>query len=58
LLLAFAPVALWFQPLITDDTGTQGAGGNQIEIALDRLEFNSAGATTKTRTLPLVYTRG
>jgi len=58
LLALHAPAALSFQPLITDDTGTQGAGGNQIEIALDRQEFNSAGVTTKTRTLPLVYTRG
>jgi len=53
-----ASAALAFQPLITDDTGTQGAGGNQIEFALNRQELKSAGDTTKTRTLPLVYTRG
>jgi len=27
-------VASAFQPLVTDDTGTQGAGGNQVEAAL------------------------
>jgi hypothetical protein len=58
LLAIHAPVALSFQPLVTDDSGTQGAGGNQIEIALDRQEFDSTGDTTRTRTLPLVYTRG
>ena len=24
------------QPLNTDDTGTQGAGGNQLELSVDR----------------------
>ena len=58
LLAIHAPVALSFQPLITDDTGTQGTGGNQIEMALDRQEVKSAGDRTRTRTVPLVYTRG
>ncbi len=58
LLAMHTPVVLAFQPLITDDTGTQGAGGNQFEIALDRQEVDSAGDWTKTRTVPLVYTRG
>ena len=58
MLALHAPLALSFQPLITDDTGTQGAGGNQIEIALHRQEVKSVGDTTKTVTLPVVYTRG
>lgn len=59
LLFAFsAPAAFAFQPLITDDTGTQGTGGNQIEFAVNEDRESSAGDTTKTRTLPLVYTRG
>lgn len=49
-----ATAASAFQPLITDDTGTQGHGGNQIEIA---------GATTtndggKAREGIFAYTRG
>lgn len=59
LLLALGSVpAFAFQPLITDDTGTQGAGGNQLEFGVseDREKFD--GTTTRTRTLPIVYTRG
>src|SRR5512134_3402934 len=54
----FASSTAAFQPLITDDTGTQGAGGNQVELALNRQEVKGAGDTTITRTLPLVFTRG
>ena len=50
--------ALAFQPLITDDTGTQGSGGNQIEVAATRQRFTSLGDTTKVWTYPVVYTRG
>ncbi|MCC6533092.1 MAG: transporter [Burkholderiales bacterium] len=46
------------QPLITDDTGTQSAGGNQIELALNRLKLESLGEATRTQTASLVYTRG
>ena len=46
------------QPLITDDTGTQGANNNQIEIEYSRTADKSEGAKTFTRELPLVYTRG
>jgi hypothetical protein len=58
LLAAAAPFAFAFQPLITDDTGTQGTGGNQIEISVNEDREDSAGVTTKVRTLPVVYTRG
>lgn len=47
-----------YQPLITDDTGTQGTGGNQVEIAVNRLRSKSEGITTTTKTFPLTYTRG
>ena len=47
-----------FQPLITDDTGTQGARGNQIEVAYSRAEDKEAGVRTDTHYVPLVYTRG
>ncbi|RPI46063.1 MAG: hypothetical protein EHM59_08495 [Betaproteobacteria bacterium] len=53
-----AAPALAFQPLITDDTGTQGAGGNQLEFASNWQELKSEGDTTKTDTLALVFTRG
>lgn len=43
-----------FHPLITDDTGTQGAGGNQFELAYDHVR--SDGETA--RALGLTYTRG
>jgi len=59
LLLATLSSASWaFQPLITDDTGTQGQGGNQIEVAFVDQQASLAGDTTRTRTLPLVYTWG
>lgn len=47
-----------FQPLITDDTGTQGAGGNQLEFSytLDRVRSN--GETEQIHTVPAAYTRG
>lgn len=57
-LCALAPAALAFQPLVTDDTGTQGAGGNQIEAAYTRDHATTTGASATTRTVPLVYTRG
>jgi hypothetical protein len=55
-LLFLAPLpALAFQPLVTDDTGTQGTGGNQLEIAVSRVR--AAGGDV-TREAPLTYTRG
>lgn len=46
------------QPLITDDTGTQGAGGNQVEFSWAQDRAKAAGETERTRTLPFIYTRG
>lgn len=50
--------ALAFQPLITDDTGTQGAGGNQLEAAYTRATDKNAGAKSVTQLFQPVYTRG
>lgn len=47
-----------FQPLLTDDTGTQGAGGNQLELSYNEDQATQAGATVRTRSVPVVYTRG
>lgn len=47
-----------YQPLITDDTGTQGKGGNQLEFALIGDRAETAGRIERLRALPLVYTRG
>ncbi len=51
-------VALAFQPLVTDDTGTQGAGGNQIEAAYNRTIDKAPDARIVTHEVPLVFTRG
>lgn len=57
--LAILPLAAHaFQPLITDDTGTQGRGGNQIEASYGRATDKLAGARTVTQEVPLVFTRG
>ncbi|MCK9389066.1 MAG: transporter [Sulfuritalea sp.] len=58
LLAAAAPAVFAFQPLITDDTGTQGKGGNQLEFSVNEDRASLAGDTTKTRTLQAAYTRG
>jgi hypothetical protein len=50
--------ALAFQPLITDDTGTQGSGGNQLEFSFIEDRAETAGEIERVRTLPVVYTRG
>ena len=55
---AFAFPAFAFQPLVTDDTGTQGERGNQLEVSIDGDRTKEAGETTRTRTLPFTYTRG
>lgn len=47
-----------FQPLVTDDTGTQGAGGNQIEAAYNRTVEKTGGAREAAHEVPVVYTRG
>lgn len=51
------PVAA-FQPLITDDTGTQGARGNQIELSVERERARAGAQVGQSTTLPLVFTRG
>lgn len=56
-LAGFSAPASAFQPLITDDTGTQGSAGNQLEFALNE-ERKVAGNIERLRTLPLAYTRG
>jgi hypothetical protein len=53
-----ASAALAYQPLITDDTGTQGAGGNQLEIAWEHASAKAAGVTAKADAVPLTYTHG
>jgi hypothetical protein len=50
--------AVALQPLVTDDTGTQGRDGNQLEVSVERERLRSAEDRTTRYTLPLVYTRG
>jgi len=47
-----------FQPLVTDDTGTQGTGGNQVEASYNRTVARAPGARDVTHEVPLVFTRG
>jgi hypothetical protein len=54
----FASSAAAYQPLITDDTGTQGRGVNQIEFSYFGTADKEAGETTVTRSFPFVFTRG
>ncbi len=57
--MVLAPgLAAAFQPLITDDTGTQGAGGNQLEGSLARTTDNRAADKTVSRKAAATYTRG
>ena len=51
-------IASAFQPLVTDDTGTQGAGGNQVEAAYNRTVDKAPDARVVTHEVPLVFTRG
>ena len=53
-MLLTAAGAQAFQPLITDDTGTQGTGGNQLELAGTRAKTDTETA----RDVAFVYTRG
>ena len=50
--------AFAFQPLITDDTATQGDGGNQIELSFNEDRMKTADTTQRTQVFPVVYTRG
>jgi len=47
-----------FQPLVTDDTGTQGAGGNQVEAVYNRTTDKAPGVKTTTHEVPVGFTRG
>jgi len=51
-------LACAFQPLVTDDTGTQGKGGNQVEVAYNRTVDKADGAKAVTHEAPLVFARG
>lgn len=57
-LAAFASTGFAFQPLITDDTGTQGKGGNQLEFSVNEDHLRAGREDARTLTLPLVYTYG
>lgn len=58
MLAASSTAVLAYQPLITDDTGTQGQGGNQLEFGINRDRAEQAGITSTTRVLPFTFTRG
>jgi hypothetical protein len=59
LLLTMSAASSWaFQPLITDDTGTQGQGANQLEFSFSDDRVEQAGVVYSARALPLTYTRG
>ncbi len=54
----FANPAAALQPLITDDTSTQGSGGNQLELSLNQSRITTSGVSDRAGSLPVVYTRG
>ena len=58
LLLASATGVQALQPLITDDTGTQGSGGKQFEFAYSRERARSDGGTDRAHGVAGVYTFG
>lgn len=47
-----------YQPFTTDDTGTQGVKGNQLEFSYTSARARAAGQTTLTGDESLVLTRG
>lgn len=55
---ALAAPALAYHPLVTDDTGTQGLGGNQLELGFDYGRAKLAGTTGIDQEVPFTYTRG
>ena len=57
-LSVLATSAQAFQPLITDDTGTQGEGGQQLEFAATRDRAHNKESKERVRTLDGVYTYG
>jgi len=57
--LATSATLAWsHQPLLTDDSGTQGAGGNQLELVVESSRVAQAGISSLTRMLPVTFTRG
>lgn len=58
LLASLSLPAVAMQPLLTDDTGTQGSGGNQIEFAYAGLRQTMSGASDRLDFLPFTYSRG
>jgi hypothetical protein len=54
----FPALASAFQPLVTDDTGTQGSGGNQLEFSYSRFVEKEPDVKGTLETFPLTYTRG
>ena len=58
-LATWLPAAAWaYQPLISDDTGTQGSGGNQLELSYNHARSDVLGSVTTNRAIPFTYTRG
>lgn len=57
-LIGFSPPASAFQPLVTDDTGTQGTGGNQLELSFNQYRAMGPAGTDQLLSLPVGYTRG
>jgi hypothetical protein len=50
------PASAWaYHPLTTDDTGTQGLAGNQLELGYDYANGKIAGIS---REVPMTFTRG
>lgn len=59
LVLSMSVTSSWaFQPLMTDDTGTQGLGENQLEVSFSDDRVEQSGVAYSSRVLPLTYTRG
>jgi hypothetical protein len=58
LLAGWSGHAMAYHPLVTDDTGTQGAGGNQIELGYDYNRSTLNDATATSHGFPVTYTRG
>ena len=56
--LALAAPARAAQPLITDDTGTQGRGGQQVELSQSSERASQAGLRSRSRASGLTYTFG
>jgi len=57
-LALFSQTAFAAHPLVTDDTGTQGAGNNQAELSFDRAESGKGANKSHENALAFTYTRG